>query len=339
MAFEVLVARHGPMVLSVCRRFLREPAEVDDAFQATFLVLARRAGAIRVEWSLGPWLHGVSRRVARRLQMVSARRTATHRGGEFLDSVPDRYRCEIADIERRLDLKGALDALPAAFRDALVLCYLEGLTHDEAAEKLGCPVGTVRSRLARGRALLRQRMDTDVSGRWSPSTEANDRTESDPSSAVVAPCLIQSTARAAARLAAGHPLAGLVPARVAEVATGVLAVMFRKKLAAMAVVVVIGTLAGWGGWAAQSAPGQEGKGTGQAAIDQPPSDRLRGDFDRPKARRIVFPNPKQGGQAGRRPARRFPRLRRRDPTQAGRRGPRSGHGQGNPRHLQQADDG
>ena len=234
--------------------------------------------------SAGGWPGGSSR---------SPPGAATFRGGELLDSIPDRYRGEIADIERRLDLKDALDALPAAFRDALVLCYLEGLTHEEAAEKLGCPVGTVRSRLARGRAILRQRMDTDVSGRWSPSTEANDRTESDPSPAAVAPCLIQSTARAAARLAAGHPLAGLVPARVAEVATGVLAMMFRKKLAAMAVVVVIGTLAGWGGWAAQSAPGQEGKGTGQAAIDQPPSDRLRGDFDRPKARRIVFPNPKQ----------------------------------------------
>jgi RNA polymerase sigma-70 factor (ECF subfamily) len=252
LAFAVLVARHGPMVLGVCRRILRDPTEADDAFQATFLVLARRAGAIRLGDSLGPWLHGVTRRVARRLHSVAVRRASVMREDERIEWIPDRRRDVMEDVERRLELKESLDALPAIFRDALILCYLDGLTHEEAAQKLGCPVGTVRSRLARGRDLLRHRLDSSGSGPSIPSADASEPAPSGEAPPMLAPYLIQSTALAAARLAAGHPLAGVVPARVVEVAMGVIRVMARTRITAALFIAAIGTLAAWGAWAGQS---------------------------------------------------------------------------------------
>jgi RNA polymerase sigma factor (sigma-70 family) len=320
LAFTVLVARHGPMVLGVCRRFLRDPTEADDAFQATFLVLARKAGSIRLGNSLGPWLHGVSVRVARRLQAVANR--AMTSGEDGFEWLPDRHGGGIAEVERRLEVNDALDALPVVFAAAIRLCYLEGLTHEEAAARLGCPVGTVRSRLARGRALLRHAFEDAriLPSSPSPAVPAA-KTDGRPFSSSVAPALVRSTARAAARVAAGHPWAGVVPARVAELATGVIATMSRTKLVA-AVLVALGSLAGWGAWAAQSglrarenpstpavargsdsaqeaptillarteasADGTDFEPSGQREIDQPPSDRLRGDFD-PKIKKRRFP--------------------------------------------------
>jgi RNA polymerase sigma factor (sigma-70 family) len=269
MAFAVLVARHGPMVLSICRRILRDRSEIDDAFQATFLVLARRAGGIRLGGSLAPWLHGVSRRVALRFRSVAARRAAVLRQDAEMDSVPDRYWSWLPEIERRLDLKEALDALPGVFRDALILCYFEGLTHEEAAEKLGCPVGTIRSRLARGRALLRDRLDSSGFRLLPSDADTADPGRRGPTPSMLAPSLIHSTARAAARLAAGHPMAGVVPARVAEVATGVVTAMYRTKFAAMALVATIVAVTGWGAWAGPSAPGQDASGRSPQATDRP----------------------------------------------------------------------
>jgi len=149
-AFSALVERHGPMVLAVCRRALSDPLDVEDAFQTTFLILARKAGSVRVGDSLGRWLYGVSRRVASRARASVGRRIdrerelATMGGGTaFAESQGDRQ-----------ELRGLLDEelgrLPAKYRDPLVLCYLQGQTHDVAARQLGWPVGTVRGRLARG---------------------------------------------------------------------------------------------------------------------------------------------------------------------------------------------
>lgn len=156
-AFTALVTRHGPMVLGVCRRLLRDERDVEDAFQATFFVLARRAGAIRDGDRLAGWLHGVARRVARRAQALAARRAARERLGEDLDGHLASSTGPGLD-----DLRGVLDdelaCLPESQRAPLVLCYLQGLTHDEAAARLGWPVGTVRSRMARGRDRLRGRL-------------------------------------------------------------------------------------------------------------------------------------------------------------------------------------
>src|SRR5262245_54768530 len=149
LAFSTLVARHGPMVLSVCRRMLHNPQDSEDAFQATFLILVRKRAAIRFEASLGPWLYGVSVRVSRRARAVSSRR----RSIEVSDPMSDLSIAapQASDPDLRFAIDDYLMDLPASYRAAIVLCYLEGLTHAEAAGRLRCPVGTVRSRLARGR--------------------------------------------------------------------------------------------------------------------------------------------------------------------------------------------
>ncbi|MCA1686080.1 MAG: RNA polymerase sigma factor, partial [Planctomycetia bacterium] len=152
-AFTAIVARHGPMVLGVCRRILRDEHDVEDAFQATFLVLVRRAGSIRDGDLVGPWLHGVARRVA-----VRARANAARRHVREAARVDDVAAAPTGGHELRSILDEELDRLPGRMRAPLVLCYLDGLTHDEAASRLRWPVGTVRSRMARGRDLLRRRL-------------------------------------------------------------------------------------------------------------------------------------------------------------------------------------
>jgi RNA polymerase sigma factor (sigma-70 family) len=151
-AFAEIVRRHGPLVLGVCRRVVRDGHEAEDAFQATFLVLARRAGAVRRPERLGPWLHGVAYRVA-----AKARRRALRFGTPVpLDAeppAPDDTAAAARELRPLLD--DALRALPAKYREPVVLCYLQGLTNDEAARQLGCPLGTVATRLARARTQLR----------------------------------------------------------------------------------------------------------------------------------------------------------------------------------------
>ena len=130
-AFRELVNRHGPMVLAVCRQLLRRPHDVDDAFQATFLVLVRQARSIRVDESLAPWLWSVAYRTARRARDGAARYRP-------LDSVPSEALARPAPDEAyHLDIRPLLheelDRLPGKFRDVIVLCHLEGKSHEEAA--------------------------------------------------------------------------------------------------------------------------------------------------------------------------------------------------------------
>lgn len=150
-AFAVLVARHGRMVRAVCRRVLRHDADADDATQATFLVLARKAGSVRDRHGLANWLFGVARNVAARAKQARARRAA-HEA-----KVPPRPPQQVAsDFAELLDAE--LAKLPAAYRVAVVLCDLEGHTIADAAKHLGIPPGTVASRLARGRERLADRL-------------------------------------------------------------------------------------------------------------------------------------------------------------------------------------
>ncbi len=155
-AFEELVARHGAMVMEVCRRILRDPHDVEDAFQATFLILVRRAGSIRDCDALGGWLHRVALRVALRARNEAASRREAER-----KIAPESSKAHLDDMERadiRTALHEELDRIPGSYRAAIVACYLEGLTHEEAANRLRLPVGTVRSRLSRGRDRLRERL-------------------------------------------------------------------------------------------------------------------------------------------------------------------------------------
>jgi RNA polymerase sigma factor (sigma-70 family) len=154
-SFAILVERHGPMVLRVCRRILVDPNDADDAFQATFLVLARKAGMLRVAESLGPWLHGVAFRVAMTVRSNAERRRIKEKiAVEVLrGSVTNHFDQEIGAT-----VVEEIERLPGPYRTAVVLCLLEGLTQEQAAERLGWPPGTVRSRLARGRERLQGRL-------------------------------------------------------------------------------------------------------------------------------------------------------------------------------------
>lgn len=154
-AFTALVERHAPMVFRVCRDILRDTDDAQDAFQATFLVLVREAAKVRRPDSVGSWLHGVATRISLRARADAARRRAhERRKGEL---TTERTRAtDGGDVEPVLHEE--LRRLPEKYRAPIVLCYMEGLTHDEAAAHLGWPVGTVRGRLARARDLLRARL-------------------------------------------------------------------------------------------------------------------------------------------------------------------------------------
>ena len=154
-AFAALVARHGPMVLAVCRRILRNDHAAEDAFQAVFLLLARKAHSVSVDDSLGRWLHGVTKRIAVRARSVANRELPASKvvQDRSLDPATAVARAEIREL-----IGVEVSRLPRKYREAVALCHLDGLSHDGAAEALGLPVGTVRSRLSCARDLLRARL-------------------------------------------------------------------------------------------------------------------------------------------------------------------------------------
>jgi RNA polymerase sigma factor (sigma-70 family) len=155
-AFTALVKRHGPMVLGVCRRVLHHAHDAEDAFQATFLVLARKAGSIRRPESLGNWLYGVAYRTALEARTKVARRRRRER--ELAEDPPVDPTPDLVWRDLRAVLDCEVNRLPDKYRCAFVLCCLEDRTDDEAAHILGCPKGTVLSRLAWARQRLRSRL-------------------------------------------------------------------------------------------------------------------------------------------------------------------------------------
>jgi RNA polymerase sigma factor (sigma-70 family) len=159
-AFAELVNRHGPMVLAACRRQLRDRHAAEDAFQATFLVLARKAGQVRWRESIGGWLFEVATRVARKAAGQAARRNA--REGAPAGFAPEPVAPTPAPASDLTALRVALDEelqrLPDRFRTPLVLCHLEGLSQDEVARHLGITGGQLRGRLYRARERLRERL-------------------------------------------------------------------------------------------------------------------------------------------------------------------------------------
>jgi RNA polymerase sigma factor (sigma-70 family) len=155
-AFEQIVRRHGPMVLGVCRRVLRDPADADDAFQATFLVLVRKAGSLRQPDRLAGWLHQVAHRIARKARALRMRRSRHE--GELFDVPAGEAPAEFLWPELRPIFDTELDRLPDRLRLPAVLCLLEGHSKAEAARVLGWPEGTVSCRLQRAREKLRLRL-------------------------------------------------------------------------------------------------------------------------------------------------------------------------------------
>jgi RNA polymerase sigma factor (sigma-70 family) len=156
-AFAAIVERYGSMVFGVCRAVLRNRQDAEDAFQATFLALSRKPQAIRRGDSLGSWLHGVAYRVA--CNALAARLRRREVEANVAPPAPPRATDDLSWAEVKGVLHAELAALPARFRQPLVLCYLEGLTQEEAARRLGWTATTLRGRLYRGRDLLGRRLE------------------------------------------------------------------------------------------------------------------------------------------------------------------------------------
>ena len=219
-AFAELVRRHGPVVGGVCRRTLPDPADAEDAFQASFLVLVCKADRLTKERTVGPWLYRVAIWTARSLRRKNARRLS--RTTPLSDVPADSKR------EPAIDLDAALLALPEAYRTPLVLCHLNGLSRREAAERLGCPEGTLSTRLARGLIKLRAKL----LGRDPLPLFALATVGAVPSS------LTAATERAATAFA----LASLIPTAsgpAAALAHGVLRMFWVKKAATVAVAAMV----------------------------------------------------------------------------------------------------
>jgi RNA polymerase sigma factor (sigma-70 family) len=214
-AFETLVQRHGPMVLSVCARVLDRPHDAEDAFQATFLILVRKARSLHNPELLGNWLYGVAYRVARKARAQAARRCQHERQAVPMASA-DPLR-EVSWRELRSVLDRELQVLPRKYRAPLVLCYLEGLTNEEAARRLGWPAGSISYRLARGREMLRQRLSQG--NRALPAGAFAQLLTEHAGGLAVPAGLLDATIQAGVALAQGAG-AGLLPPSAAVVKAG-----------------------------------------------------------------------------------------------------------------------
>ena len=155
LAFAAIVDRHGPMVNRICRQMLADRHDSQDVFQATFLILARNARSVRRRDSLASWLHGVAYRVCLRTRLANSRRRQRERAAAIVSNASTEKFDDSETRELGELVHAELARLPERFRAPVLLCDLEGIAYEEAARVLGCPVGTVKSRLARGRERLR----------------------------------------------------------------------------------------------------------------------------------------------------------------------------------------
>jgi RNA polymerase sigma factor (sigma-70 family) len=240
-AFEVLVRRHGPMVMGVCRRVLLDEHAAEDAFQATFIVLARKAASLASPELLANWLYGVAHNTALRAKAAAVRREARERQVAEMPEPAVEVEARWADLRPVLDEE--LSRLPDKYRVAIVLCDLEGRTRQEAAQQLGCPEGTVAARVARGRALLASRLarrGVVLSAGALGAALARHAT------ACVPPAVASSASRAATLLARGETVAGVVSAEAAALAEGVVKAMLVTKLGIATVVLLFAACVGVG---------------------------------------------------------------------------------------------
>jgi len=267
-AFAALVARHGPMVRNACIRVLGDFHAAEDCFQATFLILARRANSLRRPDALAGWLYGVASRVARDAQRLNARRPRHNLDGlaEPADPRPDPLAA-LSACDVLLALEEELRRMPQAYRLPLVLCCLEGLAQEEAARRLGWTAGAVKGRLERGRKQLHRRLARRglTLGVALGVAEAARGT----ASAAVPVSLILSTADAATRFAAGTAAAGVATStRAAALANGGLKAMIAAKMKiAAALLLAVGMIGSGAGALTYRCFGAERAG---AAQDGPP---------------------------------------------------------------------
>src|SRR5438128_6923790 len=220
-AFAALLARHGPMVLRVCRRVLNHEQDAEDAFQATFLVLARSTGSIRKRTALAEWLHGVAYRTAMQTKRNAARRRnhEARRRAVMPEAMPSPTW---DDVQAVLDQE--IGRLPEALRTAFVLCILEGKSGPQAAAELGVREGTVWSRLTRARQRLQKqlvRRGIELSVLLAALSVAEGAGK-----AAVPVVLAGNTLRFVIVVAAGGKAAGLIPSHIAALAAGATRAMF-----------------------------------------------------------------------------------------------------------------
>jgi RNA polymerase sigma factor (sigma-70 family) len=249
-AFEALLRRHGPMVFGVCRRLLGNFHDAEEAFQATFLVLAHKAASVVSRERVGPWLHAVAYRTALKARTAAAVRRLKERKAARSEAVEG----DVAEAWQPL-LDQELSRLPEKYRAPIVLCDLEGKTYKQAAQQLGVPPGTVAGRLARGRALLARRLTRR--GVVLPAGALGLLLAQGSAAAGMPAELVSSTIRTAIAIAAGDAAAaGAVSAQVAALTKGVLQAMFITKwkpvLALVLVLAVAALAAGWQALRAQA---------------------------------------------------------------------------------------
>jgi len=239
LAFEALVQRHGAMVMGVCRRVLDDSNDADDAFQAAFLLLARKAKSIWIDGSIGGWLHRVAWRIALQVKTDAARHRCQERRAAELAGQQETSGPPWDDTGAVLHQE--IDRLPESYRKPIVLCYLEDMTCQQAASYLRWSEGTTRGRLARGKALLRDRLTRRGVAFSAASMGAG---AAGPTASAASMELTQATVRAARQIALGEPATvGTISTASAALIEKTLRTMMitRLKIAAAAAIIV-GTL-------------------------------------------------------------------------------------------------
>jgi RNA polymerase sigma factor (sigma-70 family) len=232
-SFGELVQRHGPLVWGVCRRVLQNDHDADDAFQATFLVLSRKASATCWHESVKHWLYEVAYRVALRARASRDRRRDQEREAASAGRTDVPGEVSWRDVQLALD--DELHRLPAKYRAPLMLCYLEGQTQEEAARQLGCSVAALHGRLWRARELLRERLarrGLELSAVLLAAMIASNAPAAVPSA------LLTATVHAGVQMAAGQAASSLVSARVLELTEAALRTMFLGKIKVISAFVI-----------------------------------------------------------------------------------------------------
>jgi RNA polymerase sigma factor (sigma-70 family) len=286
-AFELLLRRHSALVWGVCRRILGNAQDADDAFQATFLVLLRRARSLDRSGPLSGWLHGVACRVAVRARKNAAHRTVHERaaaqqnsGEGYHDRAAERY-----ELSQFLDVE--MDRLPQAYRTPLILCYLEGLTHEQAAQQLGWPLGTLKSRLRRAQEKVRDRLIRRGLGSRAPLPALP--------AMMAPPALVVDTANAAFHFASGAASTGHVSAEALALTNGVLKAMASARIKSVAVLLLAATLffGGLGGlkWRASAVGSGAGAVTAAEHGDRESKPAEKSDKPGEKSEKPVEPAP------------------------------------------------
>lgn len=237
-AFELLVRRHAPTVLAACRRLLADSNDADDAFQATFLVLARKAASVARGEVLAAWLHRVACRAALRVRANRAKH-AEHQESDAVEQLPARAPADPAWAELFRVLDEEVEKLPERHRIVFVLCCLEGKTGEEAGKLLGCPPGTISSRLTRARERLRDRLTRRG---FTPAALVLAALTGDAGAITVPNTLVESIMRTATPFATASPHGGS-PTRSATIAEGVVRTMLVNKLKLIPALLMIGLMA------------------------------------------------------------------------------------------------